>query len=811
MSNQGLIHFFVLPEDCTIEINVRDKDGNVFDALSMMAFSTCGEVIVNGKKANHSHDIYDAASVARFGVLSLVERVAYHMCSGGDVAPLSALLKHVNAHWPKAQSHDLSSVLDELRQSQQGVLSALLTLETKIDWNSSAVADLSRMVGVMATGLVNQGALGPVRYEDGEPVPKSSLGAGYNYGGHDDEMSTVVYGPSGTRILRIENGEVVISREQKRINAIVPAATPSGVKYMPLLDRAGQPTGAGVMPHAVVHTGVERPTPLNVPARTLPALISPTVAALNPSSPEEGIKKQVNDLDTSRNAPPPPVANLSAAEPVHSPPPPVVSTSEKNAADAAVVERMAPHQQDRHRKTVKVTEAGVSAVVPPNYVEEKRKIDMQPYHSYGGAEPDHMMPLLYMKNRPVKHAFTIKMEGPAPSGCTLFRDDVTRGKPEIHPNITWWALDIGHVMDDGCAARHVRSNGDGTFIEAVVEFHSPKHQASYCLIVDSFRGPNGGMALFGYALQPLQLALGLNKHVGRFVLNYNDKFCFDDVPPDVHLPSNLGSTKARNVEHLLEDLRGWLSFNAASVLGKINPSVPPHSCKAEDDLVRAMEKYDGPTKYGSEVMPQYHHPTTIPRMMENAGKGSWGHVLNELNKACGLRTAKFGIGYDAARCCLREAGDKGEDVKVNMMLSLFHWRRRAINHVPRIAGMAMGVANGFKLDPLRPQSKRLSMLNDSAVCDQGYMCYDCGAVYATLSERRICSAVDFVLHHATALEGGYTLNTDLRVSFYSDSSDAFEGKPGATGWRQDWCRHKLVSVGTPYMRVVPFLRRVVER
>nr|QZR93738.1 VP5 [Jeddah tick coltivirus] len=236
-STQAVIYMYSVPTDCSIEVVVRDTFGNVLPDVSVKGYCSRGNVIVNGMKATHACDLTDGVSVMRSGILNVVERVTKRLCEEGDTEALSNVLSLLNQQWPSQKDQDFKRVWNEILAHEAGTFNRLTMIEHKTDWVATTTAATWRMVHGLWNAFASNGLIGPVKREDGSllgPDALRALGGGLLYDNNDD-VSTLVYGPLKTKVLRYEGGATIVSDEPKVISGIAPAGAVPFVVSSPLV------------------------------------------------------------------------------------------------------------------------------------------------------------------------------------------------------------------------------------------------------------------------------------------------------------------------------------------------------------------------------------------------------------------------------------------------------------------------------------------------------------------------------------------------------------------------------------------------
>nr|QYV43110.1 VP5 [Gierle tick virus] len=808
-TTQAVIYLYPVPTDCVIDVIVRDPNGQEIPDVSVRGYASRGNVIVNGKKTSYACDLNESISVLRSGALTVVERVTARLCDEGDTDALQNVLDLINRRWPHEKEQDAKAIWANLMAYEAGTFNRLTMIEHKTDWVAATTAATWQLLIGMWTAMTANGLLGPVKDENGSLVDEEKvrrLGGGLLYDNEGD-VSTLVYSPLSTRLLRFENGAMVVSEEPKKITGIVPAGSVPFVASVPLManqvmpdyakpkmgslpsssgvssDSSRAPTPAQQMPITFGDfENAESCRPPSVEPARITSVMKALVEGLN-SAPEE-VKKEIAKQCEKTNLPPPTLSYLDAA---------------RAKIDAKVSAALPPHQRDHHRKTIVDDGRKPDVIVTPDYHTEGTYRNLQPYHSYGHDGDDHHILMGVMKNRRRCDTPIIPMPASVPSQCGLFVETSNFEKPNWPVTLACWTVDVEHIEKRECYVHHQLANGDGSRLECMYEFLIPDLGESVCLQVDSFKEPTGGVALFGKAVEHLQRAIGMEVIAGRFLLFRTRDFDCRFLPADVVIPKTWDTkVRSRGVRHLLTVLENWILSHAPETFSRLATRRAVVRPKPEEDLISRLENAQIGTKFGEEKRPDHANPTTLPRILQSVGAGKWATVVDDLSKAAAEGTARDGFSYDA----IYDAMGRMDQASSMIAQSLLNWRSRAVNHIPRICMKAVGVSNGFKLSPNQKLPKQLMSLNKSEICDGGMVCPECGSVYATVAERQICSVVDFIVHHATALNNGYVVGTDLRVYSGQLAHSVFQVKPKKEGWDPDWCKYRVISAAPLIGRVV---------
>ncbi|AXG65497.1 VP5 [Kundal virus] len=824
-SSQAAVYFFSLPPSCSIELTVYDDNGKELKDYQILSFCTSGNIQVNGKKAGPAKDFSDSMSVIKSGVLTVIERVTNQLCEEGNSEALSNVLRHINVNWPPTREAEFRQIWRDLTTQNMGLFSKLDVLETKTDWVATTVAATWKSVKILESALTQKGILGPVVDEHGTPMILESCDTGHNY--TDDGMiSTLAYGPLDTKILRYQNNKVVASKESKRILGLAHSQSPGFAHSIPIVTKEGLLEDVRALPPLNPY----HPDEVRLTTQFIDSGLSSGDETVTDSediksvheeesAPEKTIQTVVNEFEKNVSQLPVEVKEkiVKVCNENHVPPPPGLSFMSEpiseligddkksevqhpinlqqsnqmmSRIDQAVTSKM-PEELKGTKKAIHVTDSGLKVVTRPNYKQERQSITMEPYHSHGNDAERAMAPFGYMRNVPQVHAPDIHMGPPLNQVCNLFEETSSEGENRFPENLYRWGLSVDHLEKRTCAARHFLSNGDGSRIECVYEYHMPWSSESYSLIVDSFRSPNGGCAMFGRALPKLQFALGFKEPVGRFLMARTKKFLDKDLPPDVYFNVPWETVcDARGPRDLHYEVESILLSSYDQVNKKLRMDFSMRKCIPEEDLITRLESPQAQEiALSTELKPGLQAPTTLTRMIRRTNADIWANMIDALCRESSLGVATEGFGFSAVKKYVEKLS--GVDAKI--AYSLLTWKRRAVNIIPKISAQAIGVRNGILFDPINPKPFGLMKLNACKYYDQAFLCPECGCAYKTISERRVCAVMDFVLHKATALETGYVISTEPKVYLGKIPFSVFSVTPHVGGWKEDWASYSFVS------------------
>ncbi|ATE86723.1 uncharacterised protein VP5 [Tai Forest reovirus] len=854
--NSAAVYLFNLPEKCNVEIVVRDECGRIVE-FGCDGYGNLGEVVINGRLARPARNLSDAHRIVRAGLRDVAAKSVKQMCDDEDAEGFKMMLELVHRGWPAAKDGEISETWMRLASDEEGAIGRLGRLEAKMDWIAMAASKLLTMTNMLTTGLAMSKALPSCVDEEGNPCDPNEFGAGYYYG-DDGTISVPIYGPLSTKFLRIENGKMVISSNLRHV-LVAGAASPdekgvipsdegpmvrredrllsfkeamieskTGVKQLgkpvkaimtndwcgrgkgPKEDQEGADGGdvnsEGPLMPAVTFGSFdsvakkERPSYSGVLKHTLSKILE---ANEKPAGAQKVVEVALEKLQA--------VVDEVLAEVPSDVKEAVIESEEvcfdpnlQIKAEQEVTEALPAYQRDRHRKAVVVDKSGnIKAVVPPDYRGEKTQMDMQAYHSYGGEAGKHLVPLGVMNNRSSADAFVIQFDDLQKTECSMFNQERKNMNGEAyHPSMCRWAMDFDHILSKRCLAFHNLHLPDGSRLETMYEFHLASEKRSFLLEVSSFREPGGGILIIGRACQRLRKGLGMPLAAGRFAMMQSPGYPVEFIPSDVFSsPKQIKLQQHKGIITMLACLDDWICDKREEIMKSLADEKVTYNVPAEDKLISILESTEGGVKFGESG---YHKkgPNNMPVVLRELGCNDWADVYEKILEVSGLAISNLGVSFQQVR---ELYGDLETVQERKIMESLLHWKRRAITYIPRIAARALGVHNGVKMNPHSRIPRGLMALNKSLVCDEAFLCPECGCGFKTVSERRICSSMDQVLHRVTALENGTVALTKLEVYTKEFPRRVFQiNHSSPKGWPLDFLGYAEVSTAPGVSRLMWF-------
>nr|QYV43097.1 VP5 [Eyach virus] len=748
-TNKAILAVYQLPEECTLELVVRDASGNIVDSCYAELFQLRGNVKHGDRQAqmiNHFNQVLD---LLRTSVGESIDSMIRYVGEQGTDDTRALVIRAMNDFFPAKVGEAVFQAVQAAMQGP-GMLTALLTKQLEFLGNATLYNTrmLEALVNILDPKKPTTQDVAPIDYING-PV------------------KTPLWDPFIMQHPDLAPTEKV---DIPQMSAPIPGR-PQVPGWYPPLAKVGT-----IMPDGSVlyNSGCDD--------------VASSVVSEPPHecNPDDGGSVKDSELE-------------------------LVSASEVPENDDALrlLEELArsqlPPRQQVHSMIVPQRSAAGGVVVTPDYIKEGSKIDMQPYHSYGGPSEDHYVPMGTMLNY-IKHdcGFVIPLEDPRHSECALWtemdllRDEAPRTGPYYR-----YDLNLDHFRE--CLARHSHIYADGTRLIGVYVFEFVDGER-WTLEICSYRDRAFRSALLARANPRLMHALGYTTNFGRFVIAMDPRMNLSDFPVDVMRPAEgrplCVEMESRGAGPLMDELDFYFERKWRNIQGRAFQDKVPKSLTRPDDLLEALTALGKGTAFSLTPQRGSCVPTTMARMLRDRGAHDWAQILEKMAGVLARAAAEDG---NPAEAFYREVSTWQPDEKAKVM-QLVTWKRLATNFGVKVAMRALGVRNGYRVSRAAIP-KGVMALNNCDLFGGGHVCPECHSVFRTAGERKMCTTLDLMFHQLFLLSTGEVwlgalMIHDPKTRQFKKLKDVARGQNGGVSY-EEVKKVRQFMVRFPFGRMCP--------
>nr|WKE34870.1 VP5 [Colorado tick fever virus] len=695
-TNKAILAVYQLPEECTLELVVRDGTGNLVNSCYVETFQHRGNIKFGDRQAQVISHFNQVIDLLRTSVSDSIDSMIRYVGEQGNDDTRALVVRAMNDFFPAKVGEAVFQAVQAALQGP-GMLTTLMTRQLEFLGNTTLYNTrmLEAILHIVDTKRAPAQDVAPVDYING------------------------------------------------------PAKTPLWEPYVVQCPDLA-PTGRVDVPDMhITHNG-----------QPLTTAWYPPPAALRPLLPDGtvGANSESSAAGTNFESP-----SASSCNPDDGGSTPVDTVELRSATDVPendhalrLLEEIArshlPSHQQTHNMIVPQKDGAQGVVVTPDYAKSGCKVDMQPFHSYGGPNESHFAPMGIMLNYDKYDCgFVIPLEDPRHTDCNLWTEMPTMRDDFARQGRFWrYDLNVDHFRE--CIARHTHVYADGARLMGAFVFELVKGER-WTLEICSYRDRQFRSALLARATPRLMHALGYGTNFGRFIIAMDPRMNLSDFPVDVMRPAEgrrpCVCQESRGAGPLMDELDFYFEKNWDELERRAQEGGEPKTLTRPTELIEALTALGKGTAFSLTPQKGSCVPTTMARMLRDRGADEWAVILEKMAASLALAAATEG---NPAGAFYRDMSSWTNDERSRAM-QLITWKRLAINFGVKVSMRALGVRNGYRVSRAAIP-KGVMALNNCELFGGGHVCPECHSVFQSAGERKMCTTLDLMFHQLFLLSTG---------------------------------------------------------